>query len=131
MAWRRRWSYNIRFAFDGNSIPVRMMGYCCCYGHYGILRSSEFVLQQKRNRSSRDAKATDRRFTTELTSCLCVDEFSSELTNCLSVVTQSSGAFPANSLPRVVDEEDRCDDDDDDDESFSASHLSSHGNGKQ
>ena len=82
---------------------------------------------------SREAKATDRRFTSELTSCLCVDEFSSELTNCLSVVTQSSGVFPANSLPRVVDEEDRCDDDDDDESLFlfSASHLSSHGNGKQ
>ena len=40
-------------------------------------------MQQKRK--SREAKATDRRFTTELTNCLCVDEFASELTNCLSV----------------------------------------------
>ena len=48
----------IRFVFDGNSIPVRMMGDIVAMamewnGHHGILRSSEFVMHKPGSKSHR------------------------------------------------------------------------------
>ena len=78
----------IRFVFDGNSIPVRMMSDIVVAMAWNGMVIMEFcgvrsssVMHSRTKRKSREAKATDRRFNTELTNCLSVDEIVCPSTN--------------------------------------------------